>query len=1040
MSPTAAPSADARALRRELLRLAARAMDLAPEELRRAVPAVVFQVAFVGAVAIAKSAAAALVVSRTSPRTLPALYVVSAFITALSSVVFASRENHAPTRSMAFWALGLSTCSLAVYLPGAAAGFAACTLYVAADAFATLNQVRFWARTGELFELRASRRLFSLIAAASMVGSVLGGALTRLGSPFLGAPGLGIAAGLVALACWPLGRWLDNSGPVKPRPRQAPEPVLTPRQVVDEPLVRTTAALVALGSVLTVCVDLHFRSRAAGSTDEAGLAALFGAINVGSGALTAMFQLVLARPLLERLGIFPFLGMVPAGCFGLALVALWSDALWPVVALKVVESAGSLSLTPLGVQLLYGPLEETLRGPARTTVDGLVKKAGLGLGGLVLLLAGAALDPWIPAAIAVVSVLLLVLLSPLHRAYVAELGQRLARNRWNADISLDAQARRHLRGALLNPNESVVLASLELLHPYPAELKPPLLQALLAHPSERVQERGLELIAELEVVALLEEVRRGLHSPRRRVREEAVRTLARLSPSTAPRELRPLLEHPDPGTRGAAAVALWQHPPTRAVAEAVLVRMQRPDATAPERRELAHALGGVDRGWAEAGLKHLLDDPQPSVRAIAYGSVARQGMSDWAPVLLERLGRRTDRAAARRALASFGDEVLPLLGAALNDRKLPIGLRHELPRVLREMASEGAADVLLKSNVRDAASLRLRIGQALSSMRVRHPELRVDASWTEEAIARRLDALETWAPVFQTLRAVLPERDLLIRALGERLDQSLELAFRLLGLLGQHAVVMDAHHGLRRGGSKEREVAAELVEHLVPDRRLARRFAEVIDLHHRVRPPEASIGLVEALTALMGSQEPLIRFLARRVAAEQGFTIPATPNGEEGEMSDARVETMLLLEGVELFAHCGVDALGMLAGMARDLRLQPGEVLFRRGDPGDRFFVVMEGEVRVERLGRFVIRLGRRDAIGDISLLDGAPRPVDVTAETPLHLLAFDRAEFLDLVSDQPELLQGLLASLAGQLRRIIEGDEQVPLVPGPARPRTGAS
>ena len=63
--------------------------------------------------------------------------------------------------------------------------------------------------------------------------------------------------------------------------------------------------------------------------------------------------------------------------------------------------------------------------------------------------------------------------------------------------------------------------------------------------------------------------------------------------------------------------------------------------------------------------------------------------------------------------------------------------------------------------------------------------------------------------------------------------------------------------------------------------------------------------------------------------------------------------------------------------------------------------------------------VGEADSVGEVSLLDGAPRPADVFAETDLHLLAIERQAFLDLVSDRPELLQGVLAQVAGAARAI---------------------
>lgn len=988
-------------------------LGLTEAEGRKAIPAALFQVVFVGTIALLKSVAAALVVGRASAAALPPLYIASAFATALAAGVV-PQEGRAPGREMYLWGAAIMALAGAAHVGFLAAVYG---LYLAGDAFATLNQVRFWARAGELFDLRASRRLFAAFAAASMVGSVIGGGLAQSLARATGPLPLAAVAGVFAMVCAPLGAWMDRSGPRQTRGRHAAS---VPWKVLgQDALIKRVAVFVGLASMLTVCVDFLFRARAGEVMDERQLAALFGAINVWVGLIAAAFQIVFARQLLDKLGLFHYLGLVPGFCAALAGVTLFWGSLWPVVALKVVEAAGSLSLTPLAVQLLYGPLPDDRRNAARAAIDGLVKKGGLGAGGLILLLAGARLGPWVPAMALAIGGGLVALLSRLQRVYVVELAQRLARAHWDAEIALDAQGRKVLKQGLSSPSTGVVLTSLQLLGEVPDELTPEVLRPLFAHPSDRVQSRALALTSRLERRELLESVRPMIASPHRRVRAKAVRALARLAPQEVAQEVAPLLEHHDPGTRGAAIAALWFHPPSHARAAAALTVLGREGASVPERRELAATLRHIDPPSAYAPLVKLFQDPEPSVRALAYGSAAKLGLLELAPLLLERLAFRADRKSARGALSRYGNAALPMLETALNDRSLPLSIRLELPHVLAHLGTSGAANALLHSNIDDAAVLRHRIGLALSNMRRANPSLALDIQWVKDAIGRRLDAYAHYAPLLRDLEAVLPRSSLLYRAVSDRLDQSLEVAFRLVALLAPHDQAMDAYHRLRRGGPAERAFAAELVENVLPDVKLRRRMAGAIDGYHRHQAPGEASRFEARLQELYASRDGVLRAVARGTARR--LNLPAgTPS--EAEMSEQVVETMFLLEGVELFEGSGVDEIAALAAIAREERVPAGKPVFRTGDPGDRFFVIVSGEVRVEREGKLHFRLGPKDSFGEVSLLDGAPRPADVIAETELHLLAIERQEFLDLVSDRPELLQGVLAQLAYHLRLLLEG------------------
>jgi CRP-like cAMP-binding protein len=76
-----------------------------------------------------------------------------------------------------------------------------------------------------------------------------------------------------------------------------------------------------------------------------------------------------------------------------------------------------------------------------------------------------------------------------------------------------------------------------------------------------------------------------------------------------------------------------------------------------------------------------------------------------------------------------------------------------------------------------------------------------------------------------------------------------------------------------------------------------------------------------------------------------------------------------------------------------------GEVVIRQGEVGDRFYVVRSGQVRVERDGEELARLGPGEAFGEIALLLDVLRTATVTAAEPSELLALDAADFRDVLA-----------------------------------------
>jgi CRP-like cAMP-binding protein len=125
-----------------------------------------------------------------------------------------------------------------------------------------------------------------------------------------------------------------------------------------------------------------------------------------------------------------------------------------------------------------------------------------------------------------------------------------------------------------------------------------------------------------------------------------------------------------------------------------------------------------------------------------------------------------------------------------------------------------------------------------------------------------------------------------------------------------------------------------------------------------------------------------------------------------------------------LFAGMGQESLHAIARNLRARRFRRGEVLFHEGDPGDALFVVTSGAVKVvvpseEGEEAILVTLRRGDFLGELALLDGAPRSASAIALEPTEALTLPREQFRDLVASEPAIRDALLAALSGELRRL---------------------
>ncbi|HZP74337.1 MAG TPA: MFS transporter [Gaiellaceae bacterium] len=106
------------------------------------------------------------------------------------------------------------------------------------------------------------------------------------------------------------------------------------------------------------------------------------------------------------------------------------------------------------------------------------------------------------------------------------------------------------------------------------------------------------------------------------------------------------------------------------------------------------------------------------------------------------------------------------------------------------------------------------------------------------------------------------------------------------------------------------------------------------------------------------------------------------------------------LRTVPFLAVLPLQTIEYLAERVADVSLRAGEELFRRGDHGDRFYVLREGVLAVE-LDAGDKRLEAPAYVGEIALLHDVPRTATVRVVEDAQLTALERQDFLAAVTGQ---------------------------------------
>jgi Cyclic nucleotide-binding domain/Major Facilitator Superfamily len=184
-----------------------------------------------------------------------------------------------------------------------------------------------------------------------------------------------------------------------------------------------------------------------------------------------------------------------------------------------------------------------------------------------------------------------------------------------------------------------------------------------------------------------------------------------------------------------------------------------------------------------------------------------------------------------------------------------------------------------------------------------------------------------------------------------------------------------------------------LLQRMVPDELLTRLLGVVwgvsmgaVAIGSIVAPAIVELLGPRPAFAVVGAILPLLTLLTYRRLVEIDRTAAAPPPELE------------LIERVPIFAPLSVAAKEHIAASLVPVSVPAGELVIRAGDAGDRFYIVGDGELQIDAVGRRSTA-HRADYFGEIALLQDVPRTASVKASVDSELYALQRDDFLAAVT-----------------------------------------
>lgn len=145
------------------------------------------------------------------------------------------------------------------------------------------------------------------------------------------------------------------------------------------------------------------------------------------------------------------------------------------------------------------------------------------------------------------------------------------------------------------------------------------------------------------------------------------------------------------------------------------------------------------------------------------------------------------------------------------------------------------------------------------------------------------------------------------------------------------------------------------------------------------------------------------------------------------EMEDSRFgQRMEFLRRLPLFEGLSTDKLAQIAMLCNEVSLEKGETVCRKGEEGDRLFIVTSGEIEVwggPDDARLLSRLGPGEFVGELGILTGGKRNATVVVARTARLIVITKAVFDQFLHDNRAVQAHLSVVLARRLAKMARGE-----------------
>jgi hypothetical protein len=1006
------------------------------------------------------SGTATLILSRTlinalfleayDPSYLPYVYAVQAsFFVGLSTVYswFAGKSSRRRLTSY-FFLIFLGSIILWRLALISQEKFLIFILYVWMEAWTLLLMLHCWLAINDSFDSRQGKRLFPVVLAAGTLGAVVGGIIARGLVQIIGTENLLVccipfAAITMIAARYTIVRYISGQLGSVPSPRQIePGTVIAHfRRILlmtfGNRLLVVLLVIFVATNVAATMLDFQFKISLKENLTKNEIAAFLGAFYALASPCTLIVLLLFTNRLLISLGIAFGLATIPLIVFAGSIIFIIFPVFWVIVGTKFLEEVARFSLRKASWELAYVPFSPDIKRSVNIAFNGIFGPSCVLFASVVLILCHRVLsirELAVPVASFCVlgAVACICFKKPYTKKLKESLNSRKIRLQDTPELGnlMDRRAKDLIERSLMSTDKNSILFSLQLIRDYKVMVDSGKVEMLYKNEDPEIRAAAVRTIGLSDDKKRIAEISSLLCIEKDpEVKKECIRALGCLVAEDAGTIARRYMDDPEPMIRAECIISLI----TKGSSDDVVVGEEALNRlfSSHEKGDLiiaAYIAGEIGGKIYGSFLKKLLVTDNFDVRAEAIRAVGKIHSDEYLPQLVDCLKNRNVAHLARESLSHFPSNVIPFLLEAFEKETKNVFFRIQVVKTLGSYDCRDSVAALVKLTVSPSIQLKDHAIRALNRLNRRKL---TDLSTFRENILTGLRAELRIGYELYALLGLLDRAtgtDFLKAEIRHRIIQIEERLFRLLALIYDQPTIYKSFLNFMGCRTKQKANVIELL-YAILEKSLSTKllpFLEDIPLYEKLKKggeePEIKISKdIDWLEVIMNGEDEWFKHVATWCANEQVKRRFPDAFKRRKKMMPI-LEKIFFLKGVSLFSGLSGETLQQIAATLLEVSFNRGEVIFSEGDPGDCFYLILRGKLKLTRAGKEVAIFEAKDCFGEIALIDYAPRTGTMTVVENCDLLRLDKEDFLDLVEEYAEIARGIMQILSQRFRAGVVG------------------